>query len=51
LPPTTVATWGAIDDHRLFDKGGFGNRGSVYPMDRRRMRGVKGNQHDGDCGE
>jgi hypothetical protein len=29
--------------HRLFDKGGFGNRGSVYPTDRRGVRGVKGN--------
>jgi len=48
LPPTTVATRGAIDYHRLFDNGGFGNSRSVYRLDSRGVGSIRGDQQDAD---
>jgi hypothetical protein len=49
LPPTTVAARRAVNDHRLFNKRSFGDRGSVDPMSRRGPSGAEGHERDRDC--
>jgi hypothetical protein len=49
LPPTTVAARRAVNDHCLFNKGSFGNRGRVYSMGGRGLSAAEGHEQDDDC--